>query len=234
MQSYKKPHTTFLDHLTKDNYFLNEKCNELYKINGILQKNIEYLNGFVFSTYELSGSYISNIKIISYDSSDNVISYICSDSSGNFSPQNKIDLSKNFLNNYHLKNTMKNTESHISDTSRSFPFHGGYGHCGGYGHYGGYGHCGGYGFPYYPLYGYGYPYGNPYLYGSKDDDDNREIHHDLSLNIPNNIQPINVPFPNTLPIMHRDMMDHSTMHRDFELNHNQIHPMHHYFKNHHK
>jgi len=226
MQSRKKPHTTFLDHLTQDNYFLNEKCNELYKINKILQKNIEYLNGFVFSTYELSGSYISNIKIISYDSSDNVISYICSDSSGNFSPQNKIDLSKNFLNNHHLKNTMKNTESHISDTSRCFPFH-----CG----YGGYGHCGGYGFPYYPPYGYSYPYGNPYLYGSRDDYDNREIHQDLSFNIPDNIQPINVPFPNPLPIMHRDMMDHSIMYRDLELNHNQIQPMHHYyFKNHHK
>jgi len=230
MQSYKKPHTTFLDHLTQDNYFLNEKCNELYKINDtiqkinkILQKNVDYLNKFVFSTYNISGNYVSNLKIIAYDSSDNIISYIYSDSSGNFDPTIKIDLSKN-----HLKNTMKNTESHISDTSRCFPFH-----CG-------YGYCGGYGFPYYPPYGYGYPYGNPYLYGSRDNDDNREIHQDLSLNIPNHIKPINVPFPNPLPIMHRDMMDHSIMHRDFELNHNQlhhnqIHPIHHYyFKNHHK
>ena len=214
---YKKPHTTFLDHLTQDNYFLNEKCNELYKMNEILHKNVEYLNKFIFSTYDICGNYISNLKIIAYDSSNNIISYICSDSSGNFSSQNKFDLSKNVLNT-HLKNSM--TESHIYDSSRCFPFQG---------HYGGY--------PYFPPYLYPYGYGYPYLYRDilDNDDDNR----DISMNhIPQS--PIHLPpIHNPLPIIHKDfIMDHSFINRDLQIHPihpiHQIHPNHpiHYYNNH--
>jgi hypothetical protein len=216
MQDIKKPHTTFLNHLTQDNYFLNEKCNELYKLNETLQRNVQYLNNFVFSTYDISGNYVSNLKIIAYDSSNNIISYICSDSSGNFSTQNKIDLSKNKLNT-HLKNTILNTETHINDSSRCFPF---------------YGYYGGYGFPYYPPYGYPYRYGYPYLYrDGLTDDDNR----DISLN---NIQHF-PPIPHPVSMMHRDMIDHSLIHKEYDLHYKQpesmystnpIYPIHYYNK----
>ena len=92
MHRFKTPKKTLFDHLTHDNYFLNERYNEAIKLYNesvkmieTLRTEVEYLNKFVFSTFDLSSNnYSGNLKIVSYDSSDNVISYICTDSSGNF------------------------------------------------------------------------------------------------------------------------------------------------------
>ena len=52
----------------------------------VLRNEVDYMNKFIFSTYDLSSNnYRENLKIVAYDSSDNVITYICTDSSGNFS-----------------------------------------------------------------------------------------------------------------------------------------------------
>ena len=93
MQRFKTPKKSLFDHLTHDNYFLNERYkeaiglyNESIKMVEILRKDVDYMNKFIYSTYDLSSNnYSPNLKIVAYDSSDNVITYICTDSSGNFS-----------------------------------------------------------------------------------------------------------------------------------------------------
>ena len=71
MLRFKKPRATFIEHLTHDNFFLNERCNELIRANELLTKDITYMNNFFLSNYDLSGNYLANIKIVTYDISDN-------------------------------------------------------------------------------------------------------------------------------------------------------------------
>ena len=179
MLRFKRPRATFMEHLTHDNYYLNERCKDLTKTNELLTSNISFLNSFFVSNYDLSGNYLPNIKIVSYDSSYNIISYICSDESGNFLSNLKLDdyirdfstnVIKNILNvednqrgvnnkDPPLKNTMINTSNHIVDSSRCY--------------------VNPYFYPYY--YPFPYPdYLNPYFH--YDNDDYRGI--DLSLNHP--------------------------------------------------
>jgi len=187
MYDFKKPRKSFMDHLTHDNYYLNEKINELYKLTEMLQVNNDYLNKFIFSIYDLSGNYKTNIKIIFFDSSDNILSYLYSDNSGKLFPYknpndistNTIDMSNILLENEtNIKNTIINTNSHILDTSKCFPY--------------GYGYHGYPRFPFYPGYPYGYPYGYGINHYRSDDDDDRELNfhnYDMSHN----------PIPNPIP-----------------------------------
>lgn len=111
MQRVKKPRATFLEHLTYDNYFLNEKYIHLSKLADTMKAEIEYTNNFINSIYDLCGNYAANIKIVTYDGSNNIISFVCSDASGNFKPTNVIDLSSG---------------QNASDMSRCFPYPYGY------------------------------------------------------------------------------------------------------------
>jgi len=131
MQRYKQPRTTYIEYLTHDNFYLNERNVELSKMCENYKKNIDYTNKFFYSIYDISGSYLPNIKIVVYDSSNDILTYICSDSSGAFSPTVELDLSTNTL-----QNTMRQTDEHIGnfkqqdedsdkeihDMSRGFPF----------------------------------------------------------------------------------------------------------------
>jgi hypothetical protein len=95
MQSIPNPRKTIFQTLTYDNYFLNQKCDNLIKTMNGMQKNLNHLNGFIRSHYDLCFNVISDIKIITFDSSDTIISCICSDLSGNFMACD--DLSMNYL-----------------------------------------------------------------------------------------------------------------------------------------
>jgi hypothetical protein len=136
MQKYKQPRVTYIEYLTHDNFYLNERNAELSKMCENFKKNIDYTNNFFHSIYDISGNYSPNIKIVVYDSSNDIITYICSDSSGAFSPTIELDLSLNTL-----QNTMRQTNEHIGnftqqredvsfdgeeddlcDMSRGFPF----------------------------------------------------------------------------------------------------------------
>ena len=134
MQRFKTPKKSLFEHLTHDNYFLNERYNEaarLYnessKMVEVLRNEVDYMNKFIFSTYDLSSNnYRENLKIVAYDSSDNVITYICTDSSGNFS--STISLGE------HLQNISSQTvplvidkdisnNDPICDMSRCYPYY---------------------------------------------------------------------------------------------------------------
>jgi hypothetical protein len=95
MQSIPNPRKTIFQTLTYDNYFLNQKCDNLIKTMNGMQNNLNHLNRFIRSHYDLCFNVISNIKIITFDSADTIISCIQSDSSGNFVGCN--DLSMNYL-----------------------------------------------------------------------------------------------------------------------------------------
>jgi len=221
MLNLKKPRKTFIDHLTHDNYYLNEKVNELYRLVEILQVNNDYLNKSIFSTYDFSGNFKTNIKIIFYDSSNNIISYFCTDNSGNISPysissdisNNITDISNNLIKeDTTMKNTILNTESHILDNNKCFPYDCGYPH--------GFPGCGyPYGFPGYP---YGYGYGYHHFRGDDDDDRNINLQNfDMSHNpIPIAYHTIN-HYPTTYPYQ---------IPKELMLNNNHYIPNHHYVK----
>jgi hypothetical protein len=132
---------------------------------------------------------LPNIKIALFDGSNNVLSCIHSDSSGNF--KFCIDLSDGYLPCVinPSSNSKQTSKTHISDSSRCFPYYG-------------------YGYPYY---GYGYPYyGYGYPYSLADDDYyNREIDvnsippHNQNNKNSNSSQTISHPNP---PIMSPHMM----------------------------
>jgi hypothetical protein len=151
MAYLKKPQATLFQHLTYDNHYLRMKNQDLKQTINTLEANVEALNRFVVSHYDLSFNIMENVKIITYDGSDNIIACIHTDISGNFVACN--DLSINYLPcviNPALSRGKK-SKTRICDVSRCFPYDD-------YPYYG-------YGYPYYG-YGYGYPYyGNPYLYG---------------------------------------------------------------------
>ena len=260
MQRYKIPKKTIFDHLIHDNYFLTERYNETLRMYNesvkmveILQKDVDYLNNFIFSTYDLStNNYIGNLKIVAYDASDNIIKYICTDSSGNFS--STIQLGTN-LQNIPYQDVSKNEM--ISDMSRCYPYdHFPY-------HYPPYYHfphhryryrdidedrgitskptkvihsttvngvvtnkdeesrclypygC----FPYcdypYDHYPYGdYPYGD-YPYGLLDENDYRNVTINHPYHPPPQYPIVNPPV--NPPIIHRDLIDHSLMHKQYEF-----------------
>jgi hypothetical protein len=157
MSYLKKPQATIFQHLTYDNYFLKLQRDDLNHVIGTLQSNISELNRFIVSHYDLSFNIKDNVKIIMFDSSDNVLSCIYSDTSGNFTGCS--DLSMNYFPSLELS-MKKLSKTHISDASRSFPY-------GGYPYYPHYPYGG---YPYYPHYPYGgYPYypllaGDDYYY----------------------------------------------------------------------
>ena len=70
MQRFKTPKKSLFEHLTHDNYFLNERYNEaarLYnessKMVEVLRNEVDYMNKFIFSTYDLSSNnYRENLK----------------------------------------------------------------------------------------------------------------------------------------------------------------------------
>jgi len=150
MSQYKKPRSAFMDHLTHDNYFLTEKCNDLMRLNDVLTANLDYMNQFFLSNYDLSGNYLSNIRIVVYDASNNVLSYIRSDASGNFAPAATLTDLSMIRHRYHVHHPIIDTSghvhvaplTHVGDMSKCFPY-------------------GPYPYPYYP-----YPYGpfTPYPY----------------------------------------------------------------------
>jgi len=147
MSLFKKPRSAFMDHLTHDNYFLTEKCNDLMRLNDVLTANLDYMNQFFLSNYDLSGNYLSNIRIVVYDASNNVLSYIRSDASGNFAPAATLTDLSMIRHRHHYTDTSGHVPvsplTHVGDMSKCLPFD----------HY-----------PYGP-YPYGpYPYG-PYPYG---------------------------------------------------------------------
>jgi hypothetical protein len=141
MAYLKKTKATMFQLLTYDNHYLKSQCNDLKQMVKTLQNNVSDLNDFILSHYDISFNLLENIRIITYDCSDNVLSCIHSDSSGNFIKCS--DMSDNIIPcvinpNLQLNQTSK---THITDASRCFP----------------------YGYPYgYPY--YGYPY-YPYLNG---------------------------------------------------------------------
>jgi hypothetical protein len=258
MQRFKTPKKSLFDHLTHDNYFLNERYNEsmrLYnesvKMIEILRMDVDYMNKFIFSTYDLSSNnYYPYLKIVSYDSSDNVITYICTDSSGNLT--SSIQLGEHFKKRPH--NDVSNNIN-VTDMSRCFPYDYPFYHSPHHYHrryryrdidedrgitskptkvthtttvngvvthtdeeprclppY--------YGYPY-GVYPYpGYPYGGyPYLeypYDILDDDyDNRNVTMDHPYHPPPQYPIVNPP--SHPPIIHRDLIDHSLMHKQIEL-----------------
>jgi hypothetical protein len=224
MSNFKKPRKTFIDHLTHDNYYLNEKVNELYRLTEILQVNNDYLNKSIFSTYDFSGNFKTNIKIIFYDSSNNIISYFCTDNSGNVSPysmssdisNNITDMSNDLMKeDTTMKNTILNTESHILDNNKCFPY--GYGYHHGYPGY----HHG------YPRYPHGYPrYHHGYGFNNfrNDDDDD----YDRNINLQNFDMSHN-PIPITYdPINHYPITYPYQIPKEFMLNNNHHIPNHHY------
>jgi len=96
---------------------------------------------------------MENITIMTYDSSGNVLACLHSDTSGNFT--GCTDLSNNYLPCLPTPATPAKqvSKTHISDTSRCFPYDS---------------------YPYYGYPYYGYPYGGyPYLFS--DDYYNRSI-----------------------------------------------------------
>jgi hypothetical protein len=142
------PKKTLFQNLTYDNFFLNTRCNELMALVHNLQTNVHQLNGFIRSNYDLSYNVLENIKIVAFDSSDNIISCMHTDTSGNFVTCD--DLSMNYLPCViNPMNTIqpsgKISKTHITDISKGFPFS----------------------YPYYPYYPY-YPH-YPYYPGLIDD-----------------------------------------------------------------
>jgi hypothetical protein len=87
-----------------------------------LESNVEQLNGFIRSGFDLSSNTLPNIKIITFDGSDNVMSCIHSDCSGNFFVCE--DLSNNYLPcvTNPIINGAKISKTHISDISKGYPF----------------------------------------------------------------------------------------------------------------
>jgi len=116
------PKKTLFQNITYDNYFLNLRCNDLSKLVSDLESNVEQLNGFIRSGFDLSLNTLPNIKIITFDSSDNVISCIHSDCSGNFFVCQ--DLSNDYLPcvTNPIVNGGKISKTHISDISKGYPF----------------------------------------------------------------------------------------------------------------
>jgi hypothetical protein len=179
----QNPKKTLFQNLTYDNFFLNTRCNELMTLVHNLQTNVHQLNGFIRSNYDLSYNVLENIKIIAFDSSDNIISCIRSDTSGNFLKCD--DLSMNYLpcvinpmiNTHIIQPSRKISKTHITDISRGYPFD----------------------YPYYPYYPYypRYPYG-PYYHGLIDDN---YLYRDIDVNKPSQPgQPI-LPHPIMPPIV---------------------------------
>jgi len=255
----QKSHTSFIEYLSEENYYLNKKYNDLFKFVETLQSSLHYTNHFIRSTYDLSGHFLANIKIVSYDSSNNILSSICADASGYFYPSFVMidDISKNHHYKMHhidvsyninkestidveeknLKNTIVHTNEHIktgeeqtSDTDKGF------GHWGHWGHGGYWG--GGFG-PYYPYYPYPlYPYPYPYLYHnllSDDDMENRAV--DISYNHPIHTPPIQYPIiypPQKPPVIHRDILDNPIEMYDTSKETYYINPLHTSIKNNNK
>jgi hypothetical protein len=175
------PKKTLFQNITNDNYFLSLRCNGLLKLVSDLESNVEQLNGFIRSSYDVSSNLLTNIKLITFDSSDNIIACIHSDLSGNFVACN--DLSDNYLPcviNPTAK-IMKTSKTHISDMSKGHPLYNPY-------------------YPYYPNYPpYYSPYYPSYYPGLFDNDDHFYNYIDASSNngfVPNPHLP---PHPITRP-----------------------------------
>ena len=116
MKRFEKPRATFLEHLTYDNHFLNERYTNLEKMATTMEAELKYLNQFIYSTYDLCGNYASNVKIVTYDGSNNVLSFICADSSGNFKPTISLDVSMNIQAQQNVADMSR------CDVSRCFPY----------------------------------------------------------------------------------------------------------------
>jgi len=121
------PKRTIFQNITFDNYFLMNRCNQLMATIHGLESNVQELNGFIRRNYDLSYNVIENIKIMVFDSSDNIISCMHTDTSGNFVTCE--DLS---LNNYlpcvinPSQPVVKIAKTHITDmcdVSRGYPFY---------------------------------------------------------------------------------------------------------------
>jgi hypothetical protein len=145
------PKKTIFQNITFDNYYLMNRCNQLMATIHGLESNVQELNNFIRRNYDLSYNVIENIKIIVFDGSDNIVSCMHTDTSGNFITCE--DLS---LNNYlpcvinPIQPSVKTSKTHITDmcdVSRGYPFY----------------PCDPY---YYNPYGYN-PY-YPYLFGDDD------------------------------------------------------------------
>lgn len=180
MHRYKPPRSSVFDYLTHINYYLNERNKELTAMNDVLKANNDFMNQFILSAYDLSGNYNANIKIVIYDQSNNIISQMASDSSGNFINIPVVEVLPTIVD-------ASNVSANQSDLSRCFGPH--------------------YGYPYYG-YPYWYPYGYPHYGGVLDDDDyyNRGI--DMSINHPISVQhstyhsPVNPPIQPIHPPVH--------------------------------
>ena len=58
-----------------------------------METHLKYTRDFIKKTYDLSGNFIANMKIVTFDSSNNVLSYLSTDASGVFLPSVKFDSS---------------------------------------------------------------------------------------------------------------------------------------------
>jgi hypothetical protein len=87
-----------------------------------MESNIVSLNNFIRSHYDLSFNVLTNVKIVTFDSSDVILSCVHTDSSGNFVSCD--DLSMNHIPCV-LNPMTKTSKTHISDIEKGFhyPYH---------------------------------------------------------------------------------------------------------------
>jgi hypothetical protein len=184
MSQFKRPMGALFKQLTYDNYYLKSQNNDLRQFINRLEANIDGLNRFIMTQYDLSFAVIENLRIVTFDGSGSVIACIHSDASGNFVPCG--EMSGGYLPcvlppilQPMMVSSEKVAKTHIYDTSgcdsiRDFPYD--------YPYYG-------YRYPYhgyrYPYYGYRYPYLHLY------DDD--YFYRDMDMS--------GVKFPNKQPYM---------------------------------
>lgn len=128
--------STIIEYLTDEVYFLSKKNDNLLRLVSTMQSNMDNVSDFIRKTYDLSGSFISNMKLVAYDSSNNIISYLNTDASGTFMPSiikphrkridlSMVDISHNLFKlktgverdifGDNLKNTLFSTDKHIWD-----------------------------------------------------------------------------------------------------------------------
>lgn len=229
MDHTKMPlNSTIVEFLTKEVSYLNKNNDNLFKIIDTMRSSIDYTSNFIKSTCDLSGNFVSNMKIVALDSSNNIISYVCTDASGVFLPSMKLDLSMSDLSinsplkqhYYELKNTMYSTEDHIQDGDTERHFRWGFHRHRPYPFYP-------YPYPHYPYYPRPYPY--PYL-----NNDNDYNNRDVSLNhipMPMPEYPNMAP-PSKPPVIYRDLFNNMiNMEGDDDFNDNIenyfLNPIHH-------
>jgi hypothetical protein len=78
------PTTAYINYLLAEKCFLECKCDEMSQLIQTTQSNVDYLNTFIHSTFDLSSGTPNCVHVVTYDACGNTLSCLNSDGLGGF------------------------------------------------------------------------------------------------------------------------------------------------------